>query len=119
MASSTAAAVSVTETNAESLAVGAKRRKPIKTNKVPQIQVSDSVIDIIFNTCNKSELMPSEKGSEFSSHHQTNLEKSCLLFPPLSETASFLCKLNNALISEIHTCERTMSQQTAHHVVVL
>ena len=50
MASSTAAAVSVTETNAESLAVGAKRRKPIKTNKVPQIQVSDSVIDMIFKS---------------------------------------------------------------------
>ena len=30
----------VNETSAESSAVGAKRRKPVKTNKVPQIQVS-------------------------------------------------------------------------------
>ena len=55
MASSTTAAVSVIETTAESSAVGAKRRKPIKTNKVPQIQVSGSVIEIIL--CNMSEQM--------------------------------------------------------------
>ena len=66
MASSTAAAVSVTETTAESSAVGAKRRKPIKTNKVPQIQVSDLVNEIIFKTCNKSEQML-KKGVSF--HH--------------------------------------------------